>query len=356
MRINIISLNVDGLKDSPNIDLPRGLDRSPDIYAEFTQEDARAVKIDQFNQVRTIYDPEENNAAHLTLRDPDEDPNVTFSGGGHDNITLVDADVLKDMGLAAHVSLNTRKTKQNIITNIFLKKGLQPLNVETGVIAVKPSQGKIGKLRAFFQGHIPSLGYSKGCVWVKLDFGTHTVLFMNMHLPVDTSDKKTLGYGFRKKMFFKILRMLSDKVDEHTSVIVGGDLNFRMEDKRDQLTRLLNNATRNNRNRNAIPIALRELPFPEGQEPTFTCKFKEHSDEGCRLTPVSELPNDKKLACANEDRTLSRCDRFLVTGNPKVSLYDTGVLLDASDHNAIYASFTIRPQTGGRRRTRRARS
>jgi exonuclease III len=344
--VNIISLNVDGLKESPNRELPSGLHSDPDIYAEFTQEDARVVNINQLNSVRTIYDPENNSTKILNRNN-----NNASMIGGNDNMTLVKSSALKDMNLAAHISLNTTKTKQNIITNIFLKKGLVVLNVETGVIAVKPSQGKLGKFRAFFQGHIPSLGYSKGCVWVKLDFGTDSILFMNMHLPVDTGDKKTLGYSFRKKMFYKILRMLSDKVDRDTQVIVGGDLNFRMEDNEDQLTRLLNNATRNNRN--AIPIPLKELAFPDGQEPSFTCKFKEGSDKDCRLTPVSE---HKNLKCADESRAPSRCDRFLVTGNPRVTLYDTGVLLDASDHNAIFASIEIGARSGGGKRVTRKRS
>jgi exonuclease III len=341
MKINIISLNVDGLKESTNIQLPTELQPDPDIYVEFTQEDARDVKIDQLNPLRTAYDPKNN-----LLKE-----NLKITGGSYDNITLVDSAYLKDMNLVAHVSLNPVRTSQNIITNIFLKKGLNPWNVETGVIAVKPSQGKLGKIKSFFQSHLT--GYSKGCVWVKLFFETSSVLFLNLHLPVDTSDKETLGYLFRKKMFYKILRMLSNKVDENTSVVVGGDLNFRIDHNRDQLTNLLRNATRNNRN--TIPIPLKELAFPEGQEPTFTCKFKEYSDEACRLTHISNLPNNKKLNCADEHRTLSRCDRFLVTGNPTVFLYDSSVLLDNSDHNAIFASFDIGSSSGGRRKTRRRR-
>jgi len=337
MKVNIISLNVDGLKESPKLKIPSGLDSNPDIYAEFTQEDSRNVKIDQLNPVRTIYDPDEN------IYSP------AITGGSADNITLIDSVYLKDMNLVAHISLNPTATSQNIITNIFLKRGLRPSNVETGVIVVKPSQGKLGKIKSYVQSHLT--GYSKGCVWVKIIFQSSSILFLNMHLPVDTGDKKTLGYPFRKKMFYKLLRTLSDKVDRHTSVIVGGDLNFRMHDTQDQLTDLLRNSTRNNRD--SLPIPLKELSFPPGQEPAFTCKFKEHSDKTCRLTPIAELPDDTSLHCADEHRTLSRCDRFLVNGDPRVSIYNTAVLLDGSDHNAIFASFDTTTVGGGRRRTRR---
>lgn len=381
MRVNIISLNVDGLERSPELDLPKKLQPNPDIYVEFTQEDGRHVNPSKLAKVNSINNVSNNNVSNdapapgLTNDNMErirqaveekedanaaaEEPNYsTFQAGGADNITLIDTNELKGMKLAAHISLNPVKTKQNIITNIFVRDGLHP-KVEMGGIAVKPKAGKVGKLIAFAQGvasHIPGLhlGHSKGCVWVKLDFGMQSILFINMHLPVKTSERKngtlknvTLGYEFRKKMFYGILKKLSDMVGDYTHVIVGGDLNFRMSaDGTDQLTELL----RQNSPKNSIP--LKELHFPAGEEPSFTCKFKEHSDKNCRLTHISE---HKKLACADESRVPSRCDRFLVMGNPKVSLYDTGVLLDQSDHNAIYASFDIGSQGGGRRLTRRKR-
>lgn len=333
MRVNVVSLNVDGLTKSPEIDYPFFLPPNPDLYAEFTQEDARPVVL-----------------TPTTLQEIE----LLQDGGGE---ALVSEPALKGMRLITHVSLNDNKSAQNIVLNIYIKiTGLQAPEVEQGKIVVP--KGEKSGLVHFAQGFLGM--YSKGAVWAKLSFPRYSILFINMHLPVKTSEgsngklkNATLGNAYRTKMFKKILDLLSSKVDGNTHVIVGGDLNFRMNSKgEDQLDELLQGE--------GLPIPLKELPFPEGDKAAFTCKFKEAKDfrnDSCRLTELSNK-SEVELPCADEKRNPSRCDRFLIHKHRtiRVDMYKTAVLLPDSDHNAIYTSFRIGEQEGGTRRKRGRRN
>jgi hypothetical protein len=329
MRVNVVSLNVDGLTKSPEIEYPFFLPDNPDLYAEFTQEDARPV----------VLSPTTIQSIQL-LQD----------GGGE---ALVTDSALNGMRLITHVSLNDNKSAQNIVLNIYIKtSGIQAPEVEQGKIVVQ--KGEKSGLVHLAQGFLGM--YSKGAVWAKLSFPRYSILFINMHLPVKTTEgsngklkNATMGNAYRTKMFKQILDLLSSKVDGQTHVIVGGDLNFRMNSKgEDQLDELLKDAD--------LPIPLKELPFPEGDKAAFTCKFKEaknYRNDLCRLTELSD-DSEATLPCADEKRNPSRCDRFLIHKHRtiRVDMYKTAVLLPHSDHNAIYTSFRIGEQEGGTRRRR----
>jgi hypothetical protein len=355
MRVNVVSLNVDGIKRSPEIDYPDKLPKDPDVYAEFTQEDARGRGI--FKRLANAWTSELPESVSKELR-----PVWGLFGGGE---SLVKNSALDGMNLLANVLLNEGATPQNVILRVYVKSSLrdQP-TVESGKFAVQKGE------KSGFVHMLQGLGgmYSKGTAWAKLSFSRYSILFINMHLPVKTTAGRngklknaTLGNEYRIKMFKHVLRELRDKVDTNTYVIVGGDLNFRVDpDGNDQLDELLSAGS--------LPIPLKELPFPDGESPSFTCKFKENSNTNCRLTKVDQnidpleqayldpleqaYPN---LECADEDRILSRCDRFLIHKDRpiKVDHYLTDVLLPKSDHNAIYTSFRIGEQEGGR--TRRSR-
>jgi len=368
MRVNVVSLNVDGIKRSPEIDYPEKLPKDPDVYAEFTQEDARGRGI--FKRLANGFTKRTTNlwtkgkALFARLRNRftwrKRDLNTKpasrwrFFGGGE---SLVKDSALDGMNLLANVLLNEGATPQNVILRVYVKSSLQDQpTVESGKIALQ--KGEKSGLLHLAQGLIGM--YSKGTAWAKLTFSRYSILFINMHLPVKTTTGQngklknaTLGNQYRIKTFNDVLSKLRDKVDENTYVIVGGDLNFRVgPDGKDQLDELLSTGS--------LPIPLEELPFPEGESPSFTCKFKEYSNTRCRLTKINRKDIDSleeghpEVDCADEDRTLSRCDRFLIHKDRhiKVDHYLTDVLLPKSDHNAIYTSFRIGEQGGGTRRKR----
>jgi hypothetical protein len=357
MKISIISLNMGSIDDLPKISIPAKLAVNPDIYVEFTQEDGREPI-----EIESDIGSNTNNTNY-----------GTFSGGAR-TMSLVDTDKLLNMIQVAHISLNATKSEQNIITNIFVKKSLNLLNVETGIRSAKPRKGSFGNLLELAQNAIDS--HSKGYVWAKLTFDKCSVLFVNMHLPVDTSNARTLGYEYRKNKFFKFLTELQEKLDDRTSIVVGGDLNFRREI---ELTKNENSVQFNQLTRlveSEMPIPLKELPFTDGR-PKYTCKFKTVKSftkkkqrpmdpleykrcrgEGAVIQSVGVVTEPISTDCLDLKRIPSRCDRFLVGGagasTLTVSEHDSAMLVPESDHNAIYATFRIGPQLGGRRRTRRA--
>ena len=327
MKVDILSINVDGIKESPGNDLPLLLqgDRRPDMYVEFSQEDAR------------IFTPMKGSTSSMDYS--------LMEGGGE---TLVNDSIMDGMHLIAHEALNKGQTSQNIITTIYLKNDKELFGVpQSGVIALPA--GKSG-LAFWAQGRgILSTHYSKGVVWVKVPFQHYSVLFINMHLPVADTGKNNMGFNFRKNKFNEVLKKMKELIDDNTYVIIGGDLNFRMSKEGvDQLDQLLNGGS--------LPIPLKEMPYPEGKGPTFTCKFKESKTyNNCRTTRINN--GLKNTNCFDLKRIPSRCDRFLIGGKNgiKVIEQDSGVFLPKSDHNAIFASIELGVSSGGGRRVTRKR-
>ena len=341
MKIDILSINVDGIKESPGISVANNNAQltlqnnhklpilqnkeAPDIYVEFSQEDARPFRRIKGTTSSTDYS--------------------LMEGGGE---TLVSESIMEGMRLIAHEALNTGQTSQNIITTIFMKNDKELFGVpQSGVIPLPA--GKSG-LAFWAQGRgILSTNYSKGVVWVKVPLQDYSILFINMHLPVADTSKNNMGLNFRKNKFKDVLKKMKDLVDTKTYVIIGGDLNFRMSREGvDQLDEILKEAS--------LPIPLKEMPYPDGKPPIFTCKFKEaKANNNCRGTRVNNTPGN----CFDKKRIPSRCDRFLIGDKPgmKIIQQDAGMFLPKSDHNAIFASIELGGASGGgRRRMTRKRS
>jgi hypothetical protein len=252
------------------------------------------------------------------------------------------------------IGLNKKKrTEQNIALRIFHRNSssVEHVRVQTGSQILKPK----GKKNAayFFQKvastlRLPKYGYSKGMVWAKLTFAESSVLFANMHLPMK---KKTanLGLGLREKALGLLLRDLQRHMEPRTTLIIGGDLNFRMDYQGvNQLTTLLENKF----------TMLKELPFPDPSQRRYTCKFKPLSETNstCEMKRLTAVPSNGTTAeliaknlqreCAVENRIPSRCDRFLYKeGNGKTLTvkYQKALPLSAeSDHNALLACIEVK--------------
>ena len=118
------------------------------------------------------------------------------------------------------------------------------------------------------------------------------------------------------------MESLSHLIDSNTLLIVGGDLNFRVEGRKDQLTTLLQ----------TYEPKLYDLTGPEA-----TCKFTTNSS-GIRSFDTSRTP--------------SRCDRMLA--NNPLTVTSKSIVLDPElDHNGILVD--VEYSRGGRRITKSKR-
>ena len=196
------------------------------------------------------------------------------------------------------------------------------------------------------------------------------ILFLNMHLPSDENDAE-----YRTEQLKNILQKISDLkssddlklVNDNTVVIIGGDLNYRINKVgEDQLIDVLNSKKLPNN------WSLNEFAY---NKPPFTCKFKKSPSNPddvskyntCRRLKVTALEphTDLKLKptqshhpqflshalgylenCAEMKRRPSRCDRFLFKDSTSHSvdteLYE-GFYVNGSnsDHNSIFGFATI---------------
>lgn len=332
-NLNIAILSQNDVRKSPSIIIDDFKNREPDIYVEFTQEDRRSPN----------------------------DPSI------------IAADFLQNMQNPIISPLNANATKQNIITKLFVKNGLIIQKEEHGSIPVLAAKSTSAtNVKGFLKNAIVSVAQttniaskSKGASYIKIIINNLSFLFVNLHLPIDTSDKKTLGVKYRKNSMIKILNELKTRklYDENTIIIVGGDLNFRIfpnptnpELYEDQLTKILENP-------NKLPIPLKEIAHDlEKSAEIFTCKFQKEKDyqnkeklEDCREQAIPDTMTDIKTVqsdCGDKKRIPSRCDRFLLTKPDNIKI---NVLLNKShyikeidsDHNAIYSIIEILPEQQG---------
>ena len=314
IQISMITLNLASQSEPPLIQDTTIVECKPDYIVEMTQEDYRPL----------------------------------------DPISLFDESSMKYYSRVIVIGLNKKKrTEQNIALRIFHRNSssVEHNQLQTGSQILKPK----GKKNAayFFQKvastlRLPKYGFSKGMVWAKLSFPESSLLFANMHLPMK---KKTanLGLGLREKALGLLLRELQRHMEPRTTLIIGGDLNFRMDYQGvNQLTTLLTNKF----------TMLKELPFPDPSQRRYTCKFKPLSEtnSACEMKRLTAVPSNKETAeqiaknlqteCAVENRIPSRCDRFLYKeGNGKTLTvkYQKALPLSAeSDHNALLACIEVK--------------
>lgn len=314
IQVSMITLNLASQSVVPPIQDTTILDCKPDYLVEMTQEDYRPLE----------------------------------------PISLFDYSFMKDYSRIIVIGLNKKKrTEQNVALRIFHRNlsVVENVGIETGSKILKPK----GKSNAayFFQKvastfRLPKYGFSKGMVWAKLKFAESSLLFVNMHLPMK---KKTanLGLGLREKALGLLLADLQKHMDLRTTLIIGGDLNFRMDYQGvNQLTTLLTKKF----------TMLKELPFPDPSQRRYTCKFKPLSEtnSACEMKRLTAVPSNKETAeqiaknlqteCAVNNRIPSRCDRFLYKEahgkTLSVKLQKALPLSAESDHNALLACIEIK--------------
>lgn len=231
--------------------------------------------------------------------------------------------LLQDRQAYITQQLNRTTSPFNIITKVFCDPSLIK-SYESGYIHLNSGSGN--SIYTLFTQAASAIRKNmfdqsnKGVVWIKLVLDSFSLLLVNMHLPVDPS-RSDYGNEYRTQCFKESLESLSHHIDENTLLIVGGDLNFRVQGK-DQLTTLLE----------TYEPRLYDLTGPEP-----TCKFTKKCSVGKR--------------CFDTHRTPSRCDRML--SNKPLVVTSKSIILDPElDHNGILVKFTY-PSTGGRRtRTR----
>ena len=269
-------------------------------------------------------------------------------------ISLFDKSIVKGYSRIIVIGLNKKKqTEQNVVLRIFhrLSSAVDHIGFKVGSQILKPK----GKSNAgyFFQKvantlRLPKYGYSKGMVWAKLIFPESSLLFANMHLPMKKKSAN-LGFGLREKALGLLLTELQKQMDPRTTLLIGGDLNFRMNYQGvNQLTSLLNTKY----------TMLRELPFPDPSQRRYTCKFKPLSEanSSCEMKRLTAVPNNAGTAeeiaknlqkeCAVSNRIPSRCDRFLykeAIGKTVSVVFQKALPLDSeSDHNALIACIQVK--------------
>ena len=311
LKVAVLSQNA--VKSSPGLNVGL-LTPDVDVYVEMTQEDSRTP------DEKTIINP----------------------------VSLIDYKPVIQ-------SLTKAKSDKNIVTKLFIKDSSIKVTDRGHVdIGAGDKRKTIGFLKSTAQ-EFGLANFTKGAVYIKIKKGQHSFLFINMHLPIDTGDEQTLGNDYRIHSLVEIMDKLEEKIDDKTTVFVGGDLNFRIVEENykmiDQLNKILSK----------VSSHIRELNFLDPEDIKFTCKFKtpikevynagldeNHAKnielEECRNRPfkpdkgyIQTVQRD----CGVGNRTPSRCDRFLLmpvdnTVDYKVIRHTAVYLKEiGSDHNAI---------------------
>lgn len=249
-----------------------------------------------------------------------------------DTASIVPDTFLKIYPFTHEISLNksSTKSKQNVKIAIYGKNRAWD-TVQSGTIPVSAKAGIMGTFGNIYQS---IRGYSKGAVWIQINKDASSFLFVNLHLPMD---KKApgLGYDYRKRAFYVILKKLKQMITPNTYLFVAGDLNFRInENNQDQLDRLLKFEF--------PPIPLIDVSDLSNIPKQYTCKFKAIDNRVCRFQSVRPGYPAKDPRCFVEDRIPSRCDRILV-GQQHLPLREyTTFALGSSckfDHNGVYVVF-----------------
>jgi hypothetical protein len=299
--------------------IPSLTDEVPDIFVEMSQEDSRMI-----SGIGSIID-------HKDLR--------------YEKKTIA----LNSMG----------GIDKNVIMQMYYKPELisHSNEIETGFIVLPRKSGEITRTELLYA--------TKGAVYIYIRIpGYKPLLFINMHLPIDTKEIPSFGYEHRKYSFLKVVTDLGlIYKPENTTIIIGGDLNFRIVDGKDQLTELLKTPEN---------PQLSELEFPDPNGKIFTCKFTKNN-ETCRKQPepesidkeglvdentITKIKENVQDVCGDKDKFPSRCDRFLTNDpkNIKVKVHKGDYIpILTSDHNSIYALLEISPILNGGKRNKKSK-
>jgi hypothetical protein len=250
--------------------------------------------------------------------------------------------------------LTKAQSGKNIVTKLFIN---DPSITVTESGHVNIGAGDKRTWLGYAKSGAQELGlakFTKGAVYIKIAKGEHSFLFINMHLPIDTADKQTFGNDYRIHSLVEIIDKLEEKIDDKTTVFIGGDLNFRIVEENYKMVDQLNKRL------SKVSSQIRELNFLDPEDIKFTCKFKTPVKqeykmldenykknielEACRNRPFKmdkEYIEEVQRDCGVGNRTPSRCDRFLLMPVDKTVDYKvirhTAVYLKeiGSDHNGL---------------------
>ena len=324
MRISLLTQNLASAKEASfNLSdfITKEPTANPDIYVEFSQEDNRKL----------------------------------------DGTSLIEPSILSNNNykLLTQESLNGHtRAKQNIVSTVFIKDGSPVKVLNKGQISILPQPNAYGHLKyaaSFLASALHTgKGFSKGVVYIKIEIGKIRLLLLNMHLPVITQSKHghpidpTLGFDYRSTSFEYLLKELIKLklIDSSTSVLIGGDLNFRQDENGiDQLNVLL---AGKQGYKSLMTRTLKELPVPTGSTKRITCKFRNPWTR-CRTRNAPKNGFNKEFIkqtqeqCGDELRTPSRCDRFLIMADVPVNIiyYQSRFIQKTSDHNAVLATLDM---------------
>ena len=317
VKISILSQN--GINKNTSNHIEEISKEEPDIYIEFTQEDNRS------DPDNTILD---NNfiKKYKRINMEQSSRTLTITGG------------------------------YNIVSKIFKKKHSNITigdNIKNTVIYIS-TDGSI-------VGHTPFVS-TKAAVCTKLRINDKAMLFVNLHLPM-LKGNTDLGLAERTRALKGVISKLiiNGILTNKTTLIIGGDLNFRMDENgKDQLTELLT--------KEESILGDRKLGEFSDEQNRFTCKltnklnnFNDRYTKGiinkCRHTEVvinneslvnafEKVQKQVQRDCGVDDRLPSKCDRFLISKTEDTRInpikYQAVYLDDIkSDHNAVYCIFTV---------------
>jgi len=207
--------------------------------------------------------------------------------------------------------------------------------------------------------HIPATS-TKAAVCIKLNINNIQLLFINLHLPM-LKKKEGLGVAERTKALKDLIEYLQDEyiAEPDTNMIIGGDLNFRMDEHgNDQLTYLIENT---------------EIKEMKNDQNMFTCKFTNKLNNNnydnlkqCRESDFTEgdfneIQSEVQDSCGVHNRLPSKCDRFLIVegyGTSITPIEYKAIYLEnlKSDHNAVYSIFTIENNQSPRPKVTRSKN
>jgi len=266
----------------------------PDIYVEFSQEDNRPV----------------------------------------DETSIVSSQLMNGYKNVCVQSLSP-KQKFNIVTKVYSKSNTVEL-VDSGKVEINKFSGVITSALESGLGRLVTYA-TKGSSWVLIKDMSQNILFINMHLPIDTGklalvQNSSMGNKYRiesmTRCFKTIFKQIENKVNIHTlKIFIGGDLNFRVIDHNDQLSNFLKEDREFSE----------EVTFPFFELSTnlgSTCKY---------LTTCDSNRTDKQ-ECLDAKRSPSRCDRMLTNvplSNLRVLNENNFVINPLLDHNAIIISVEL---------------
>lgn len=285
----------------------------PDIYVEFTQEDNRQL----------------------------------------DEQSIIDKNLLEGY---SNICIEALSPKQpfNIITKVYSNND-KIVKIQSGHLEINKFSGSFTSPLESSLGRLVRYA-TKGSSWVLVrdtSGGADTnILFVNMHLPIDTGKlsfikNSSLGNKYRIESMTHSLKTILSHLEKtidikFLKVFIGGDLNFRIIDGSDQLSTFLEENQKILKDKMNTAEALgnngvENMKISEKfSMPLF--ELSENLGSTCKYLSSCDADRTDNVACLDPKRTPSRCDRILTNvplSNLNVLNQKNFVVDPLLDHNAI---------------------